>query len=87
MFTIGMLGKGGGPVGELVDIALTVPSNDTPRIQEIHQHLVHVLSDLVEHAIDAEDQKERRLTPEWTITKIDDKLTARLLARYGKEQA
>ncbi len=87
MFCIGMLGKGGGPVGELVDIALTVPSNDTPRIQEIHQHIVHVLSDLVERSIDSLDQKERRQAPQWLFNKNNDKLTARLITKYGKERS
>ncbi len=34
--TIGMSGRDGGKMNEVCDINLVVPSNDTPRIQEMH---------------------------------------------------
>jgi D-sedoheptulose 7-phosphate isomerase len=46
--TIGLLGRDGGEIGKLVDLALTVPSTDTPRIQEAHLFILHILCDLVE---------------------------------------
>lgn len=46
--TIGLLGRDGGEIGKFVDFALTVPSPDTPRIQEAHLFIIHVLCDLVE---------------------------------------
>jgi D-sedoheptulose 7-phosphate isomerase len=46
--TIGLLGRDGGAIGKLVDIALTVPAFDTPRIQEAHLFVIHTLCDLVE---------------------------------------
>jgi len=46
--TIGLLGRDGGEIGKHVDLALTVPSPDTPRIQETHLFIMHVLCDLVE---------------------------------------
>lgn len=49
--TIGFLGKDGGTIKELVDIDLTVPSSDTPRIQEGHITLIHILCDLVERRL------------------------------------
>lgn len=46
--TIGLLGKGGGAIGPLVDIAVIVPSDDTPRIQEAHLLMIHAMSELVD---------------------------------------
>ena len=46
--TIGLLGRDGGEIGKRVDLALTVPSPDTPRIQETHLFIMHILCDLVE---------------------------------------
>ena len=41
--TIGLLGKGGGELKSLVDVAIIVPSQITARIQEIHTLCVHLL--------------------------------------------
>ena len=46
--TIGLLGKGGGTLASLVDVAVTIPSDDTPRIQEAHLLVVHALSELID---------------------------------------
>jgi len=46
--TIGMTGKDGGKIGEMADISLTVPSSDTPRIQEAHIVMGHIICDIVE---------------------------------------
>ena len=46
--TIGLLGRDGGEIGKRVDLALTVPSSVTPRIQEAQLFILHVLCDLVE---------------------------------------
>src|SRR5262249_42259799 len=46
--TIGLLGAGGGKVAALVDLALVVPHNDTPRIQEVHIAASHIICQLVE---------------------------------------
>jgi phosphoheptose isomerase len=45
---IGLLGGDGGPAQALVDIALTVPSHDTQKIQEVHLVTIHLLCELVE---------------------------------------
>lgn len=45
---VGLLGRDGGNVAPLCDIALIVPSNDTQRIQETHNLLGHVLCELIE---------------------------------------
>jgi len=49
--TIGLLGKGGGSIAELVDIPLVVPSSVTPRIQEGHITIIHIMCDLVEKGL------------------------------------
>src|SRR5262245_36821639 len=46
--TIGLLGAGGGKAPALVDLALIVPSNDTPRIQEVHIAASHTICQLIE---------------------------------------
>ena len=46
--TIGLLGAGGGRVAALVDLALIVPHNDTPRIQEVHIAAGHIICQLIE---------------------------------------
>ncbi|MBA4175454.1 MAG: phosphoheptose isomerase [Leptothrix sp. (in: Bacteria)] len=49
--TVGFTGNRGGPMGALCDILLAVPSAETPRIQEGHLVLGHVLCGLVERAM------------------------------------
>jgi len=46
--TIGLLGKNGGSIRPACDLALVVPSTDTPRIQEGHITIIHIVCDLVE---------------------------------------
>ena len=48
---IGMTGNRGGPMQELCDHYLDVPSADTPKIQEGHAVLGHILCGLVERAL------------------------------------
>jgi D-sedoheptulose 7-phosphate isomerase len=45
---VALLGKSGGSLKDLVDVALIVPSNDTAHIQELHLAIEHVICDLVE---------------------------------------
>jgi len=46
--TVGLLGRGGGPVAALCTDPLVVPSDATERIQEAHITLIHLLCELVE---------------------------------------
>ena len=46
--TIGLLGKDGGTIAGIVDIPLTVPVQDTPRVQEAHITIIHIICELVE---------------------------------------
>lgn len=48
---IGLTGNRGGPMRELCDHLLEVPSSITPKIQEGHMVLGHILCGLVENAI------------------------------------
>jgi D-sedoheptulose 7-phosphate isomerase len=46
--TVGMLGKGGGKIGPIVDHALIVPASVTANVQEMHVMIVHLLCDIVD---------------------------------------
>lgn len=48
IYTIGFTGKGGGLLKDLVDLAITIPSDSTERIQESHITIGHIISNLVE---------------------------------------
>jgi D-sedoheptulose 7-phosphate isomerase len=49
--TIGLLGKGGGKLAKLVELALVVPSPDTQRIQECHIAIGHAIAELVDRLL------------------------------------
>ena len=53
MKTIGLTGTTGGEMLELCDILLNIPSTDTPRIQEAHIMVGHIICQLVEEALTA----------------------------------
>ena len=48
---VGLLGRDGGRVRRLCDLALVVEADDTQRIQETHNLVGHVICDLVERAL------------------------------------
>jgi D-sedoheptulose 7-phosphate isomerase len=49
--TIALVGRDGGEMAKIADIAIVVPSNDTPRIQESHILIGHILCDIIEKEI------------------------------------
>lgn len=51
LICIGLTGNRGGSMRELCDYVLEVPSSDTPKIQEGHLVLGHILCGLIENAI------------------------------------
>ena len=51
MTTIGLTGESGGEMKHCSDILINVPSNDTPRIQECHILIGHIICELVEAEI------------------------------------
>ena len=50
-----LTGGDGGRLRAMADLSLIVPSNDTPRIQEGHITLIHVLCDIVELEMSGDD--------------------------------
>jgi D-sedoheptulose 7-phosphate isomerase len=48
LITIGMMGARGGKMGPLCDFLLRVPSPSTPRVQEVHLILLHLLVSEIE---------------------------------------
>ncbi|MBR1769890.1 MAG: D-sedoheptulose 7-phosphate isomerase [Bacteroidales bacterium] len=48
MTVIAFTGEGGGKMAEMSDVLLAVPSKDTPRIQESHIMIGHIICELVE---------------------------------------
>jgi D-sedoheptulose 7-phosphate isomerase len=49
--TIGMTGLSGEPLRKAVDLCLTAPSQKTPRIQEVHITMGHIICELVEEKL------------------------------------
>jgi D-sedoheptulose 7-phosphate isomerase len=49
--TIGMTGAKGGRLAPMVDVCFRSPSDDTPRIQEVHITAGHIICQLVEAAM------------------------------------
>ena len=49
--TIALTGQGGGVLGSTVDFLLDVPSPATPRVQEVHLVLLHLLAEGIEERI------------------------------------
>jgi len=49
MKTIALTGNDGGSLVKIADVSLVVPSSSTPRIQEVHILIGHILCELVEH--------------------------------------
>lgn len=47
--TIGLLGNKGGIIKKITDISLIVNSSSTPRIQEAHRTIYHIICELVEN--------------------------------------
>jgi D-sedoheptulose 7-phosphate isomerase len=48
MTTIGLTGRDGGDIGKLVDFHLNVAAKSTPRIQEVHITVGHVICEMVD---------------------------------------
>lgn len=56
IFTVALTGGSGGTVKKLADCALCIPSNETPRIQESHILLGHVICEIVEETMVAREK-------------------------------
>jgi D-sedoheptulose 7-phosphate isomerase len=51
MATMALSGRSGGRLRDNVDICLCVQSDSTPRIQEAHSLIIHILSEIVENSL------------------------------------
>jgi D-sedoheptulose 7-phosphate isomerase len=51
IITVGLTGASGGKMAELCDYCIKVPSNETPRVQEAHILIGHIICAVVEEAI------------------------------------
>ncbi|MCR4658801.1 MAG: D-sedoheptulose 7-phosphate isomerase [Bacteroidales bacterium] len=51
IYTISLTGATGGKMREISDLLLNVPSTDTPRIQESHIMIGHIICELVESTL------------------------------------
>ena len=51
ILSVALVGKDGGEMAKLADIALVVPSDSTPRIQESHILIGHIICDIIEKEI------------------------------------
>jgi D-sedoheptulose 7-phosphate isomerase len=57
--TVGLLGKDGGTIKQLCQLPVIVPSDDTPRVQEGHITIIHILCDLIEQGMFGANAKGR----------------------------
>jgi len=53
LVTVGLTGEGGGAVAPLAHYLLDVPSRSTPRIQEAHLFILHLLAERLEQGLGA----------------------------------
>ena len=51
LHTVALTGASGGKLKNAVDYCICAPSNETPRIQECHILIGHIISELVEQTI------------------------------------
>lgn len=49
--SIGLTGKAGGKLRDLVDLCLCAPSDLAPRIQEVHTLIIHIIVGIVENML------------------------------------
>lgn len=56
--TVGFTGNKGGKLAELVDFVISVPSDETPRIQESHITIFHIICCLVERELFGNGSRE-----------------------------
>ncbi|HCL56745.1 MAG TPA: phosphoheptose isomerase, partial [Spirochaetia bacterium] len=57
MITVGFTGESGGKMKDICQYLINVPSNDTPRIQEAHMMIGHIICELVEKELFSKESK------------------------------
>jgi len=58
IITVGLTGESGGKMADLCDYCIKVPSKETPRIQESHILIGHIICSIVEEAVFGKGFKE-----------------------------
>ncbi|MEI7942611.1 MAG: SIS domain-containing protein, partial [Candidatus Riflemargulisbacteria bacterium] len=48
---VGLTGKNGGKMNKVCDINICIPGNITPRIQECHGLVIHIICEIIENEI------------------------------------
>lgn len=56
--TVGLLGRTGGKLSDLVDLAIVIPAETSDRIQEMHIKLIHTVIETVERELFPENYSE-----------------------------
>jgi D-sedoheptulose 7-phosphate isomerase len=51
ILTIGLTGSTGGEMADLCDICIKIPSDNTPRLQEVHIMIAHIICSIVEEEL------------------------------------
>jgi D-sedoheptulose 7-phosphate isomerase len=51
VISVAMVGRDGGEMAKMADYAIIVPSDDTPRIQESHILIGHIICDVIEREL------------------------------------
>lgn len=54
--TVGLTGRDGGALGARVELCLNVPHRETPRIQEVHAMIIHLLCQMIEDELFPKDR-------------------------------
>lgn len=57
MRTVGLLGRGGGSLKDIADLAIVVPGDSSDRIQELHIKLIHIVIEVLERELFPENYK------------------------------
>jgi len=58
--TVGFTGNKGGKLAELVDFVISVPSDETPRVQESHITILHIICCLVERELFGDESRGQK---------------------------
>ena len=51
LYTVGFTGETGGKLKDLAKLCIKVPSQDIPRVQEMHLLLGHILCEVIEETL------------------------------------
>jgi D-sedoheptulose 7-phosphate isomerase len=62
ILTVGFLGQDGRDIGALVDHSVNIPSGETPKIQEGHIMIGHVICAMIEEEIFGAEYNPKRKT-------------------------